>query len=95
MWGKMGWLELAKQRGNVSPSLQDVGYSRDSFYSFNRKGGDLAVQEIRSIAMATIASSISGSGAVLQHRLAPTITTAEILNDAVPEARHPAMPGAD
>jgi len=31
---KLGVLELAKQRGNVSQACKMMGYSRDSFYRF-------------------------------------------------------------
>ena len=31
---KVGLLELAKQRGNVSQACKMMGYSRDSFYRF-------------------------------------------------------------
>ena len=33
---KVGLLELAKQLGNVSQACKMMGYSRDSFYRFNR-----------------------------------------------------------
>jgi hypothetical protein len=31
---KLGFLELAKQLGNVSQACKMMGYSRDSFYRF-------------------------------------------------------------
>jgi hypothetical protein len=32
--GKVGWLEVAKQLGTVSPACKVRGYSRESFYRF-------------------------------------------------------------
>ena len=46
---KIGLMELAKQLGNISKACKALGYSRDSYYRFQKfhaEGGEFALHDL-------------------------------------------------
>jgi len=74
----MGLLKLAEKLGNVSEACKVLGYSRDSFYRFQKlyeDGGGLALKEI------------SRSKSILKNRIDPSLE-AIIVSYAVEQPAH-------